>query len=151
MKKLLENSVPKPERRPASPRKQIVRSRIKKKARSKQEDERIYGTREFRAHLHHTPCLGCGVRVGIQQAHFGKHPLGKKNDWTQSGPLCHTLNLSCHDRYDRRGSSLLWFTHGEREVLEARLLAFHALWRTHLRLSGGAKAAPDVPSRPSEQ
>jgi hypothetical protein len=97
---------------------------------------RIYGTPEFKAYLHSHPCLWCGVTRPIEQAHFGKHGMGKRLDWTRSGPLCGAFSVpqpkgtyryvGCHNRLDRRSClPETWFTAEERHTLELRLRAFH--------------------------
>ena len=112
----------------------IKRSRVKRKPRKAEDSERVYGTQEFRDHLHATPCLGCGQsgKTIVQQAHFGKHGTGTKNDWTRTGPLCRVSFLSgkdgCHNRWDRRASARDWFTARQREIIEARQRDFIAAW-----------------------
>lgn len=117
---------PKPERKAKAP-KRLQRTRMKRRKRNVEETTRKYGTEAFRDFLHATPCLGCGRRHP-EQAHFGKHPMGRKNDWTRSGPLCGIHGQDCHGRLDRRETRLPWFTEEERDLLERRLAAFHARW-----------------------
>ncbi len=95
-----------------------------KAAKQREKHERKYGTPEFQAHLHATPCLHCVGQSTVHQAHFGKHPMGKKNDWTATGPLCRL----CHDALDRRTSRHYWFTPAQRELLSSRQAAFIADW-----------------------
>ena len=95
-----------------------------KAAKQRAEFERKYGTPEFQAHLHASPCLHCGRRPPVHQAHFGKHATGKKNDWTKTGPL----DELCHNAYDRRASRAYWFTASERQLIETRQRQFLADW-----------------------
>ena len=101
-----------------------------KAAKQRTEFERKYGTPEFQAHLHASPCLGCATRLYIDQAHFGKHGMSKKNDWTRTGPMCRPQHgaVGCHDRYDRRSSAPTWFTAMERKMIEVRQRVFVAAW-----------------------
>lgn len=61
----------------------------RRKKRSRAEDLRIYGPKEFRDFLHASECLGCGYRgLLIQQAHRQTGGVGRKDDWQRTGPLC---------------------------------------------------------------
>lgn len=67
------------------------RKAVKKKRRTKKEDQRIYGPELFREYLHHHECLGCGYRgepEEMQQAHVHTGGVGRKDDWERTGPLC---------------------------------------------------------------
>lgn len=69
---------------------------------------RKYGTPEFKAWIHGQPCVLCGITRPIQQAHVGKHPMGKKLDWTHTVPLCGPFVVGryqwegCHARFDQK-------------------------------------------------
>lgn len=108
-----------------------ARTLAAKRKRNAADARRKYGTQAFRDYLHDTPCLWCGV-FGVEQAHFGKHPMGKKNDWTRTGPLCGVWGQDCHGRLDRRETRLPWFTDADRALLEHRLAQFQAQWQRHL-------------------
>lgn len=133
------------------PRRQapIKRSAIRKRGPSKSEDLRKRGSLSFRAFLKLTPCLWCGVTRVIEQAHFGKHGMGKKNDWTQTGPLCGPFTVwdysypGCHSRWDRREmpEGVEWFTAAERHTILLRQAAFLGDWQRQLEhFSHGVEA-----------
>lgn len=114
----------------------LKRSAMKKRRQSRQQLERIYGSQEFRDHLHTSPCLWCRVTRPIEQAHFGKHGVGKRNDWRSTGPLCGAFRVGpvtypgCHARMDRREmpKGVEWFTATERMMLATLQRAFIAEW-----------------------
>jgi hypothetical protein len=117
-------------------RKPLKRSRIKQRGPSKAETERVYGSNAFRAFLRLTPCLCCGVVRPIEQAHFGKHGTGKRNDWRSTGPLCGAFTIGavtypgCHARLDRREmpKGVEWFSVAERMILATLQRAFIEAW-----------------------
>lgn len=107
----------------------------KKKARSKAETLRVYGTPEFKAYLHASPCLWCGRMTGIEAAHLrGNGGVGRKDSWTSTGPLCGVQYpyVGCHARWDRACAEKLWLTDVQRTSILLRLDAFHAAWQSHL-------------------
>lgn len=127
---------------------------LKKRRQSRQQTERVYGSAAFRAWLHLTPCLWCMVTRPIEQAHFGKHAMGKKNDWRSTGPLCGPFMVGsvayagCHARLDRREMTpgTKWFTATERKMLATLQAAFIAEWDAR----GGTLVEQFVPSSGDE-
>ena len=132
--------------RKASPRK----PRSKKRA-SKAEDTRIYGPELFRAYLHNHACLGCGYRgTQIQQAHRTTGGMGRKSDWTETGPLCGPRVIwgeprpvtteGCHQAHDSAKRS--WRTHRGETFAEAQR-KFFASWEQHSRFVAGLRGADE--------
>ena len=93
----------------------------KRSKKRRADDARIYGPQEFRDDLHRHACLGCGYRgMQIEQAHVHTGGVGRKDDWTRTGPLCGphyecvegggwALVEGCHAQYDAAKRS--WRTH----------------------------------------
>jgi hypothetical protein len=86
----------------------IARKPMKKRGPSKAETARKYGTKEFREWLHNQPCCLCGVVGFTQQAHVGKHGMGKKLGWQNTVPLCGPWVMGgrsfegCHAQFDQK-------------------------------------------------
>jgi hypothetical protein len=130
------------------PKRKVAKRKIQKSStrkaknwkRKPSETLRIYGSKPFRDHVHASACLWCGARGNIQQAHIGKHPMGKKLGWEKSGPLCFSLPFrvlaGCHDRYDRRREP--FFSGWARESIAARQRDFYNAWQAY---SAGRKSA----------
>lgn len=118
-----------------------ARKPIAKKRRTKAEDLRVYGSREFRAFLRSHACLGCGYRgEAIQQAHRTTGGMGRKSGWQETAPLCgprvvslgHTgvrggvaRYLGCHTLYDDAKRS--WRTNTGQTLAQAQR-EFFAEW-----------------------
>lgn len=93
----------------------LRRTAMKKRRQSRAQLERIYGSPEFRAWIHSLPCQLCGVVGFTQQAHVGKHAMGKRLDWTHTTALCGPFSIAadhahgksramegCHQKFDQR-------------------------------------------------
>lgn len=96
--------------RTVSPSKKAPKPRAKKRERN--DGQRIYGPETFRDFLHAQPCLNCGIRYAIEQAHMRTGGVGRKDDFDRTGPLCgphvivtpgigEKLVEGCHRDYDR--------------------------------------------------
>ena len=99
---------------------------MKKRGPSKAETERKYGSREFREWIHSLPCQLCGVVGFTQQAHVGKHPMGKKLDWTHTTALCGPLpgaRMGCHQKFDERK-----LTDTQRKIVNLSVIGVHLAW-----------------------
>lgn len=117
------------------------KARIVKKARPAKETRRIYGPVEFRDYLHRHACLGCGYKgEAIQQAHLRTGGVGRKDDWTRTGPLCGprldggTMLVGCHWQHDEAKRS--WLTRGGLTFAEAQR-QFFAEWEAFAGRFGG--------------
>jgi hypothetical protein len=101
----------------AAPTQPIARSstparsaRIKPKPRPKDETERAHGPVEYREWKKSQPCIVRGCRAQpCDSAHIRSGGKGRKDDWTQTVPLCSTRvadgYVGHHEQYDARKKS----------------------------------------------
>jgi hypothetical protein len=114
---------------------------IKHKKRTPDEDLRIYGPRAFRDFLHQHPCLGCGTRENIQQAHRFTGGMGRKGRWQDTLPLCgprlttggfSIMVRGCHAAFD--AAKQTW---SREHNLPGRAAWFWERWQKHNAASEG--------------
>lgn len=75
----------------------MKQSRIKRRAPSKEETERKYGSPERREWMTRQRCVICGNRPSVS-AHLRTGGTGRKGDATETVPMC----TDHHDEYDGR-------------------------------------------------
>lgn len=120
--------------------KQKRRKPVKKKPRSENERERIYGTLEFRDWLHRQCCAVCGAQaVFTEQAHAVGGGAGRKAGWRQTFPMCGVrrdlLRGGCHGEAHRIGVKTFEAKYGI--TLAALAEQTQAKWLSHT--SSGAQ------------
>ena len=116
--------------------KPLKRTRIKKKPRSKEERERIYGPKGYVEWIHEQPCVACGYGRS-ECAHVGNGGTARKSDWTQTVPLCgwrylgtNFGTIGCHRLYDEYPSH---FAEAYQLDMEAEALRTNRAWLEHSR------------------
>lgn len=101
------------------PRKSFLkRSAIKRKHRKPSEFKRIYGPKGYVEWIHEQPCIACGV-VGFSEcAHIKTGGMGRKDDWTDTVPLCGLKPIGvgysvsgCHEAFHNWGRKTFELVH----------------------------------------
>lgn len=136
--------------------KPIPRNAIKRKKRSKAEDERIYGPPAFRTWIHAQMCCVCMARPTFtEQAHIGNGGMGRKASWKRSVPMCgmevtrRGFGEGCHQRLHRVGQATF-----EREIgatLESLVERTQAAWQAECERVSSASASRSSRSRAGER